>query len=84
MAAIIGDVDTRNGSVAALGSGTGAAPGFGECVGSGRHVAAVGENFRSATEDPRLTADGGFGTPTVLLDGRKVEVNSPELAGLLG
>jgi len=66
-----------------LGRRAGAGPGYAECVQGGRHAAAVAQNLRQAVTDPALRRDGGFGTPTMVLDGRLVEPGSPELDAVL-
>lgn len=66
-----------------LGQAAGAGPGYAACVTEGRHTAEVAENYRQATENEQLLRDGSFGTPTLLLDGRLVEVGGPELAAVL-
>jgi len=62
-----------------LGQRDGAGPGYADCVTNGRHLGEVAVNFQNASNDPALQRDGGFGTPTVVLDGRLVPVGSPEL-----
>lgn len=56
--------------LADLGQRAGAGPGYAECVTSGRHSAAVADNFQRALNDPNLKGEGGFGTPTLVLDGK--------------
>ncbi|MEJ2862324.1 DsbA family protein [Actinomycetospora flava] len=62
-----------------LGRRAGAGPGYAECVTNGRHLGEVAVNFQNASNDPALQRDGGFGTPTLVLDGRTVQAGSPEL-----
>lgn len=72
----------------ALGTQVGAGPGYAECVRSGRYAGAVTQNYRQAVADPALqqTVSGrtGFGTPTVAVGGRTVNVTSPEFQAAIG
>ncbi len=65
----------------------GAAPGYEPCVRGGPHAAAVGANLAQASSTPGLlqTIQGstGFATPTVVLDGRRVDPSAPELIAAL-
>lgn len=65
----------------------GAAPGYEPCVRSTKYAAAVGANYRQAAGSPALlqTVQGrtGFATPTVVLDGRRVDSTAPELQAAL-
>jgi protein-disulfide isomerase len=67
------------GQLVDLGQRAGAGPGYADCVTTGRHVGEVAVNFQEASNDPALQRSGSFGTPTVVLDGRLVQVGSPEL-----
>ena len=66
----------------------GAGPGYEACVRGGTYSAQVGSNYQQASSNPALlTTSGGstgFATPTVVLDGRKVEPDAPELVAALG
>jgi protein-disulfide isomerase len=48
---------------------------FAACVQDGTHADAVAAETEKATNDPTLQTDGRFGTPTVAIDGRKVDLN---------
>lgn len=71
----------------AAGQAAGAGPGYADCVQNGTHSAAVAANYQQAASDPALqqTSGGstGFGTPTVVVGGRMVSPDSPELAAAL-
>lgn len=72
------------GQLVDLGRRAGAGPGYADCVQSNRHTGEVAVNFQQATNDPALLQDGRFGTPTVVLDGRRIELGSPDLDRVLG
>ena len=67
----------------ALGQSLGAAPGYAECVTSGRYTSVPGANLQAASTDPTIAPGGSFGTPTLVLDGRKV-TSDADLAPVLG
>jgi len=49
---------------------------LGPCISGGTHADAVAAETQAATTDPALrNADGSFGTPTVLLDGARVDIS---------
>lgn len=49
---------------------------LGSCISGGAHAAAVAAATEAATSDRSLrNADGDFGTPTVLLDGARVDIS---------
>jgi protein-disulfide isomerase len=62
-----------------LGQRAGAGPGYPPCVTNGRHLGEVAVNFPTASNDPALQQQGSFGTPTIVLDGRRVDPGAPEL-----
>ncbi|MEJ2888065.1 DsbA family protein [Actinomycetospora aeridis] len=66
-----------------LGQRAGAGPGYAECVTNGRHLGEVAVNFQNASNDPALQQQGSFGTPTIVLDGRRIDAGSPELDPVL-
>lgn len=70
--------------LAGLGPRVGAGPGYAECVTSGQHDAAVAANYRTALADPALRGESGFGTPTLVLDGRLLDGGSTALDDVLG
>lgn len=63
-----------------MGQSFGAPGTFAQCVTSGKHAKAVTAETTRASKDTSLRRAGsdGFGTPTVTLDGKRVEVNSDD------
>lgn len=61
----------------AFGTELGAHGGFAECVLGGANSAAVAAETEAAASDPALLSNGRFGTPTVAVDGVKVDINNP-------
>ncbi len=61
----------------AFGTELGARGGFAECVLSGANSAAVAAETEAAASDPALLSNGRFGTPTVAVDGAKVDISDP-------
>ncbi|MHA6631550.1 DsbA family protein [Pseudonocardia sichuanensis] len=62
-----------------FGTDLGAQGEFAECVRSGANTSAVEAATAQAIENPALqNANGSFGTPTVLLDGQRVDLNDTE------
>jgi protein-disulfide isomerase len=58
----------------AKGTDIGLSGGFSTCVTSHRHGGAIDAATLAAAKDPSLRAEGkGFGTPTVLVNGKRVE-----------
>jgi protein-disulfide isomerase len=59
----------------AFGTDLGAGPDFAACVTGAANAAAVGAETDRAVADPALQTDGVFGTPTVTVNGRKIDLN---------
>lgn len=60
----------------AFGTGLGAAGGFADCVTGATNAAAVTAETNAAAATPALQLDGGgFGTPTIAVGGKKVDLN---------
>jgi protein-disulfide isomerase len=59
----------------AFGTELGAQGDFAACVRGGTHTEAVAAETEKATDDPALQTEGRFGTPTVAIDGQKVNLN---------
>jgi protein-disulfide isomerase len=59
----------------AFGTELGAQGDFAACVQGGTHAEEVAAETEKATNDPALETDGRFGTPTVAIDGRKIDLN---------
>jgi len=64
--------------LAAIGTELGAGPGFAPCVEANGNAAAIAAATEAAAADPALQTDGQFGTPTIAVDGRKVDVSDPD------
>ena len=62
----------------ALGTELGAGPDFGSCVAANARAGAITAASATASADPALQTDGQFGTPTVAVGGRKIDVSSPD------
>lgn len=71
------------GQLVDLGQRAGAGPGYADCVTSGRHVDEIAQNYQQAATNPALQRDGSFGTPTIVLDGRRLDPGSPDLGPIL-
>jgi protein-disulfide isomerase len=61
----------------AIGTELGAGPEFAQCVEANGNAAAISAATDAAAANPALQTDGQFGTPTVAVDGRKVDVSNP-------
>jgi protein-disulfide isomerase len=59
----------------AFGTELGAGAEFGTCVSGGANADAVGAETQKAAADPALETDGNFGTPTVTVNGQKIDLN---------
>lgn len=74
--------------VVTMGQNSGAGPGYEACVRNNTHGAAIAQNYQQASSDPALQQESGgqrgFGTPTVQVNGRTVDVNDPALQAALG
>ncbi len=71
-----------------LGKNSGAGPGYEACVRNNTYGAAVSQNYQQASNDPALQQESngskGFGTPTIVVNGKTVSPNDPSLAAALG
>jgi protein-disulfide isomerase len=61
--------------LSAIGTELGAGPGFTSCVEANGNAAAVSAATEAASTNPALQTDGQFGTPTIAVGGRKVDVS---------
>ncbi len=61
--------------LSAIGTELGAGPGFGACVEANGNAAAITAATGSAAANPALQTDGQFGTPTVAVGGRKIDIS---------
>jgi protein-disulfide isomerase len=68
-----------------IGTKLGAGPDFGACVSANSNAAAITAASEAASATPALQTDGQFGTPTVAVGGKKIDVSSSDwLEGVLG
>lgn len=72
----MGSAGLSDDQLIAFGTELGASGDFADCVRSGSNVQAVAAATQAAATDPVLSGDGGFGTPTVVVDGRKIDVSN--------
>jgi protein-disulfide isomerase len=71
-----GSAGLTNDQLIAFGSQLGAPADFAQCVNSGTNANAVTAETDAAVSDPALQTDGQFGTPTVAINGHKVDLNN--------
>jgi hypothetical protein len=64
--------------LAALGTELGAGGDFARCVEANGNAGAIAAATAAAEANPALQTDGQFGTPTITVDGRKVDVSDPD------
>ncbi|WP_433802013.1 DsbA family protein [Actinomycetospora sp. CA-084318] len=71
-----------------LGKNSGAGGDYESCVRNGTYSAAVAANYQQASTDPALqqTSGGstGFGTPTIAINGQRVDINSSQFTAAIG
>ena len=68
-----------------IGTDLGAGPDFGRCVAANAHASAISAATDAAAANPALQTDGQFGTPTVAVGGRKIDVSGSDwLSQVLG
>ena len=72
-----GSAGLSNDQLIAIGTQLGAKGDFASCVTSGANAAAVAAETAAAESNPALQTDGTFGTPTVAINGAKVDINNP-------
>ena len=71
--------------LSSIGKDLGAAPGFDACVAANGNASAIGTATDAASANPALQTDGQFGTPTVAVGGRKIDVSDSDwLSTVLG
>jgi protein-disulfide isomerase len=61
-----------------IGTELGAGQGFGACVEGNAQAPAIHAATEAAVADPGLQTDGQFGTPTVAVGGRKIDVSASD------
>lgn len=64
--------------LSAIGTELGAGPEFTRCVEGNGNAAAIAAATEASAASPALQTDGQFGTPTIAVDGRKVDVSDPD------
>jgi len=64
--------------LSAIGTELGAGPTFTSCVEGNGNAAAITAATEAASADPALQTDGQFGTPTVAVGGRKIDVSDSD------
>lgn len=70
-----GSAGLTDDQLVAFGTELGAQGDFEACVRGGTHTDAVAAETDEARSDPALQTEGRFGTPTVAIDGQKVNLN---------
>ncbi len=70
-----GSAGLSNDELVTFGTELGAQGDFAACVQGGTHLDAVAAETTKATSDTALETNGRFGTPTVAIDGRKIDLN---------
>lgn len=64
--------------LAEFGTSLGAGPAFTQCVEANGNAAAITAATEAAAANPALQTDGQFGTPTIAVDGRKVDISDSD------
>jgi protein-disulfide isomerase len=64
--------------LADIGTQLGAGPSFGACVSGNGNASAITGATEAASTNPALQTDGQFGTPTVAVGGRKIDVSGSD------
>jgi protein-disulfide isomerase len=70
-----GSAGLSNDQLIAFGTELGAQGDFAACVQGDTHVDAIAKETEKATTDTALQTNGRFGTPTVAIDGKKIDLN---------
>jgi protein-disulfide isomerase len=70
-----GSAGLSNDQLVAFGTELGAQGDFAACVQGNTHLDAMAAETKKATSDPALQTNGRFGTPTVAIGGKKIDVN---------
>jgi protein-disulfide isomerase len=70
-----GSAGLSNEQLIEIGTELGAPGDFAACVQSDTHADAIAKETDTATTDPALQTEGRFGTPTVAIDGKKIDLN---------
>ena len=64
--------------LSAIGTSLGAGPVFTQCVEGNGNAAAITAATAAASANPALQTDGQFGTPTIAVGGRKIDVSDSD------
>ena len=64
--------------LSAIGTSLGAGPVFTQCVEGNGNAAAITAATAAASANPELQTDGQFGTPTIAVGGRKIDVSDSD------
>jgi protein-disulfide isomerase len=64
--------------LSAIGTELGAGPAFTQCVEANGNAAAITAATETAAANPALQTDGQFGTPTIAVGGRKIDVSDSD------
>jgi protein-disulfide isomerase len=64
--------------LSAIGTELGAGPAFTQCVENNGNAAAITAATEAAATNPALQTDGRFGTPTIAVGGRKIDVSDSD------
>ncbi|GAA5129493.1 DsbA family protein [Pseudonocardia adelaidensis] len=70
-----GSAGLSNEQLIQFGTELGAQGDFAGCVQGNSHADAIAKETDKATKDPALQTEGRFGTPTVAIDGKKIDLN---------
>ena len=64
--------------LSAIGTELGAGPAFTQCVEASGNAAAITAATEAAATNPALQTDGQFGTPTIAVGGRKIDISGSD------
>jgi protein-disulfide isomerase len=70
-----GSAGLSNEQLIEFGTELGAQGDFAGCVQGNSHAEAIAKETERSTNDPALQTEGRFGTPTVAIDGKKIDLN---------
>ena len=73
-----GSAGFSNDELTAKGTALGAGPAFGQCVAAQANTGLIESATNSAAATPALQTNGQFGTPTIAVNGAKVDVNDTD------
>lgn len=73
-----GSAGFSNDELTAKGTALGAGPAFGQCVAAQANTGLIENATNTAAATPALQSNGQFGTPTIAVNGTKVDVNDTD------